>query len=424
MRRSRWISVCVVAMALFSSSLLHTGAAATEQAGSIPGEFIIKWRSDSTAEQQAAALAVGGGQVIDRLPELNVVVARFERGRGAESAAQVIARLAAQPAVAAAIPNWTMQLAATTEADGRPPQRAARRLWVPMAMEADALVPNDPGVAYQYAWENLHMYDAWWYTQGSPSIVIAIIDTGVQLDHPDLAEKIVQGYDFVENDIVPQDEQGHGTHVAGTAAAITNNNLGVAGTCPLCRIMPVRVLDEAGFGSVFDVARGIVFAANAGANVINLSVTGPDGVDEMGMFILEEAVNYAWGKGAFLACAAGNGFTNSINAAYPAAYSNCVAVGATNEDDSHAYFSNWGLWVDVVAPGTNIYSTMLGSDYGYKNGTSMATPHVAGTAGLLMASGLSNAEARRQLQATADATIGTGEWWSYGRINVFNAVIQ
>lgn len=424
MRRSGWIGVCVLLLGLFPGVLLHNKAAATENIRQRAGEFIIKWRNDSTAEQQAAALAAAGGNVIDRLPELGLVVARFERGQTAEQAAQVSARLAAQPAVAAVAPNWTMRIADTPEADDPVRQRAGRRLWLPVATEPNPFAPNDPGLMYQYAWDKIHMQNAWWYTQGGSSTIIAIVDTGVQLDHPDLQAKFVQGYDFVENDDAPQDEQGHGTHVAGIAAAITNNNLGVAGACPLCRLMPVRVLDEAGSGSVFDVAQGIVYAADNGAQVINLSVTGPDGVGASGLFMLEEAVNYAWNKGAFLACAAGNGFTNSISAAYPAAYPNCVAVGATNEDDSHAYFSNWGLWVDVVAPGMNVYSTGVGSSYTYKNGTSMATPYVAGAAGLLMTQGLTHLETRLRLQETADTTPGTGEWWAYGRLNVFNAVIQ
>jgi subtilisin family serine protease len=276
--------------------------------------------------------------------------------------------------------------------------------------------PNDPSQAQQYAWGKIQAYQAWDVTQGSASAVIAVVDTGIQRTHPDLDAKIVAGYDYVQNDTAPDDGNGHGTHVAGTSAAETNNSTGGAGTCPNCKLMPVRVLDNNGSGTLVNVANGINFAANNGAKVINLSLGGG------GSTTLRNAVDNAWSKGVFLACAAGNSNTSSTANAYPAAYPNCFAVASTTSADARSSFSNYGSWVEAAAPGSNIYSTWLNSGYNTINGTSMATPHVAGLAGLLASQGLTNAQIRDRICATADRISGTGSNWTCGRINAYRAV--
>lgn len=199
--------------------------------------------------------------------------------------------------------------------------------------------------------------------------------------------------------------------MAGTSAAITNNGTGGAGTCPNCKIMPVRVLNNSGSGTLDAVANGIIWAADNGAHVINLSLGASSGATT-----LANAVNYAWNKGTFLACAAGN--SNTSAASYPAYYDRCFAVASTTETDQRSSFSNYGSWVEVAAPGSNIYSTWINSGYNTISGTSMATPHVAGQAGLLASLGMSNSQIWNEIMNTAEPISGTGTFWVAGRIRL------
>ncbi|MGZ6347422.1 MAG: S8 family peptidase, partial [Anaerolineales bacterium] len=242
-------------------------------------------------------------------------------------------------------------------------------------------IPNDTFWANQYGLVAIHAPQGWDKNTGSTSVMIAIVDSGVDLTHADLAGKIVPGYDFVNLDNIPQDDNGHGTHVAGIAAAITNNGIGVAGVSWGARIMPVKVLDASGAGSISNVALGIIWAAENGAEVINISLgcglvscpTSPQ--------VLEDAVNFAYGKGATLVAAAGNGGTNFVF--YPARFPHVIAVAATGHLNEHWAQSNFGPEVDVSAPGAGIYSTFRGNIYRYLDGTSMSTAFVSGLAAIL-----------------------------------------
>ncbi|WP_246943150.1 S8 family peptidase [Bacillus pinisoli] len=276
--------------------------------------------------------------------------------------------------------------------------------------------PNDTYYNnYQYGIKNTYTNLAWDVTKGSSSQEIAIIDTGVDYTHPDLDGKTIKGYDFVDNDYNPMDLNGHGTHVAGIAAAETNNATGIAGTAPNTRILAVRVLDANGSGSVTDIADGIRYAADAGAEVINLSL----GCD-CSTTTLQNAVNYAWNKGVVLVAAAGNdGVSTTFE---PASYTNVIAVGAVDSLNRKASFSNYGTWVDVVAPGVDIAATYPGNRYVYMSGTSMASPYVAGLAALLKGQGRSNVQVRQAIELTADSVSGTGTYSTYGRINSNDAV--
>lgn len=271
--------------------------------------------------------------------------------------------------------------------------------------------PNDPGLSQQWAWDKIGAYTAWDTNKGSSSVIIAVVDTGVQLNHPDLSTKLVPGYNFVAGNTTPNDGHGHGTHVAGTAAAITDNGAGGAGTCPNCKIMPVKVLSDSGSGTLADVANGIIWAADNGADVINLSLGASSGATT-----LANAVAYAWNQGSFLACAAGN--ENTSAASYPAYYEQCFAVASTTSSDQRSSFSNYGTWVEVAAPGSSIYSTWINSSYNTISGTSMATPHVAGQAGLLASLGMSNSQIWNEIMATAEPISGTGTLWIAGRIRL------
>jgi thermitase len=270
--------------------------------------------------------------------------------------------------------------------------------------------------------------EAWSITTGSPEVKIAILDSGIDQNHPDLMGKIALNNNFSGSDTV-DDLYGHGTHVAGIAAAQTNNSLGVAGVGYQSQLMNGKVLGDDGYGAYSWIAAGIVWAADNGADVINLSLGG-----NFRSATLESAVNYAWGKGALIVAAAGNAANPSKT--YPAYYQNCISVAATDNTDAKASFSSYGSWVDVAAPGENIYSTFpnhafyLQTEYGRSNnydfgsGTSMSTPHVAGITALVWAAepGLSNEEVRDRIEQTADAIPGTGRYWIWGRVNACNAV--
>lgn len=419
MKRLGWLGALLIVLAFVPALQLRVLAGATRTSNVVPGEFLIKWKAGSSADQQVAAAQAQGGRIVDRIPALGIAAVRFDATvDGVRSAEDVIAAMGRSAVVEYIEPNYILSAFDQDQPDDTvQPNQLVNRQLLPLVLKIETFVPNDPGRTQQYAWDRIQAYKGWLLNQGSPNVIVAVVDTGVQRNHPDLAGKIAGGYDFVDNDNAADDGQGHGTHVAGTVGAMTNNGVGVAGTCPGCRIMPIRVLDNSGNGSLFNVANGIRYAADNGAKVINLSLGGPDASRTM-----ESVVNYAWNKGALLACAAGNDGTSDTTNSYPAFYNNCLAVGATDSDDDDAYYSNWGTWVDIAAPGSNIYSTTIGSSYGFKDGTSMATPHVAGAAGLLMSQGYNNAQARHLLQTLSDPIDGTGLWWSNGRLNIFRAL--
>ncbi|MFZ5916577.1 MAG: S8 family serine peptidase [Chloroflexota bacterium] len=278
--------------------------------------------------------------------------------------------------------------------------------------------PDDPGYSGRWWWDKIQAPEAWDVTTGSPDVIIAVIDTGVDLDHPDLAAKLVDGYDFANLDTTPDDDHGHGTHVAGITAAVTDNSLGVAGLAWQASIMPVKVLDSSGSGWLSDVAGGIVYAADNGAQVINLSLGGPDSDST-----LSEAIDHAHDQGVFIAAAAGNNGNNTL--LYPAAEEHVVGVAATDSGDARAYFSNYGAHVDIAAPGVSIYSTYPGS-YATMSGTSMATPFVAGLAALLFAldADLTPDDIETILADSAHdlGPAGRDDYFGWGRIDAYAAV--
>jgi thermitase len=279
------------------------------------------------------------------------------------------------------------------------------------------LTPNDTFYSYQYGPQRISVPSAWDVTTSNSSITIAVVDTGVQANHPDLVNKLLPGYNFVARNTNVTDGNGHGTHVAGIAAASTNNNLGVAGIAPSARILPIKALDDTGNGALTNIANAIIYAANQGAEVINLSLgTTQDSTT------LRNAIDYAISRGSVVVAASGNNGANILT--YPAVYQNVIAVASTDENDLRSSFSNYGTWVDVAAPGSNILSTYPNSYYSYLSGTSMACPHVAGLAALLAAQGRSNVQIRSIIQNTSDPVPGTGTFWVYGRVNADRAVRQ
>lgn len=258
--------------------------------------------------------------------------------------------------------------------------------------------PDDTYYAQQWGLTKINAPAAWDVQTGTLGIVIAIIDTGVDMDHPDLNGKIwnnpgetldgvdndgngliddLHGYDWVNGDTDPQDDNGHGTHCAGISAAETDNAQGVAGVCWNCSVMPLKAFQSSGRGSYADIAAAINYAANKGAHVINMSFGSY--ADSQ---VVKDALENAYGT-AVLVASAGN--DNSLAKHYPAAYPWVIGVAATDGDDKKAGFSNYGTWVDVSAPGVNIYSTLFDDTYAGWSGTSMAAPFVSGLAALLVA---------------------------------------
>jgi serine protease len=289
-------------------------------------------------------------------------------------------------------------------------------------------VTNDPGRAEQWALTRIHADQAWTKVNGA-GITIAIVDTGIDLAHPDLKSKIVSHYDCTSGSCVSgssagNDDNGHGSHVAGIAAAITGNGVGIAGVAPAAKLMAVKVLDSSGSGNCSDIVTGIRWASDHGARVINLSL-GP----EIGLldFLLgnscvsdlQSAAAYAYGRGDVVVIAAGN---QSLKSAYTS--SALEVVGATGPNDEVASYSNTGA--NIYAPGGNapgnctdptcILSTWMNNGYALDQGTSMAAPHISGVAALLLSEGYTNAQAVARINNTADMVSGVP------RVNAARAV--
>ncbi len=283
-------------------------------------------------------------------------------------------------------------------------------------------IPNDPYFKYQWNLRNINVTNAWNISLGNKSIIVAIIDTGVDYNHPDLKNNYVPlGYDWVNDDNDPMDDNGHGTHCAGIVAAVINNGIGIAGIANV-KIMAEKVLNEYGWGYYSDVARGIVHAVDSGAKIISMSLGGNES-----SITLENACLYAWSKGALLVAASGNDGANHIS--YPAAYDTVIAVGSINESNKLSYFSNYGNEQELVAPGEHVLSTYYYNGihtYIFASGTSMATPHVAGVAALAWATHptLNNQQIRDLLRATA-IDLGAPGWdkyYGYGKVDAYRAV--
>jgi subtilisin family serine protease len=259
--------------------------------------------------------------------------------------------------------------------------------------------PDDPGITYQWGLDTINAYEAWDISRGTHDVVVAVLDTGIDWNHPDLSSNmwndttgLYHGYNFVADNWVPMDDNVngydstgkwvpnqytyHGTHVAGVIGAVTNNAVGMAGLAQV-RLMAVKVMNDSGEGTDYDVARGLRWAVDHGANVVCMSL----GVESQS-FTLESAVDYASSNGVVMVAAAGNSGSSVIS--YPALYGQVISVGATDTLNRRASFSNFGIGLDIMAPGVDIYSTQGGGSYHTLSGTSTAAPHVAGVAALML----------------------------------------
>jgi thermitase len=359
----------------------------------VPDELLVKFRPGTPAVVQAAVHRSMRAQVRGRIEALGVELVSLPQGSNLRTA---VIRYSVNPSVVYAETNL---------------------------LYSTHSVPNDPSFAQEWGMDKIQAPAAWNVTQGRPDVTIAILDSGIAADQEDLQGKVVASVNFSSSP-TEDDLFGHGTHLAGIAAAIGDNGIGIAGVAYGCSLMNVKVgRDSDGLGSAKALADGIIWAANNGARVISMSVGAPTPNQTV-----EDAVNLAWGQGAVLVAAAGKAGTSAP--VYPAFYSNCMAVAATDQGDQRLSTSGFGNWVDVAAPGVNIFSTLpnvptgWGQGYGSISGTSQATAFVAGLAGLVWSSpfGGSNAAVRARIEATCDRIPGTGTLWVNGRINAARAV--
>jgi subtilisin family serine protease len=286
----------------------------------------------------------------------------------------------------------------------------------PNTVVKQSFIPSDKSFKKQWYLNQISAPKAWDTTRGSSSITVAVIDGGVQKDHPDLAGKIVKPYNAVTGGTIYKADN-HGTHVAGIIAASMNGK-GIAGVAPNVKIMPINAFTSNG-AAAYDIVHAIYYAVHNGANVINLSLGGYNY-----SYSMDEAIRYAFTKGTVIIAAAGN--SDTYYNTYPAAYDGAFGVSATNSNDKITQFSNYGNYIDFAAPGEDIYSTVAGSGYDYMDGTSMASPVVSGVAALILSKNplLSPNEVKAILASSA-IDLGNGGWdyfYGYGRVNAYRAL--
>jgi thermitase len=404
-------------------STLPAVAAPGPRPDTVDDELLVKFRPGTSGVQQSSAHQVAGGQVVREVPALDVKVVKVPRGQAA-------ARLPLY------LNNPNVEYA---ELNG---------IAYPTVDATDPLYPlqwalNNTGQTGGLVDKDIDAPQAWSVPlpPNAPPATIAIVDTGVWGNHPDLLGKVAASQSWTTATSDPNDYYGHGTHVAGIAAAAANNGVGISGVCQGCKLINAKVCDDYGSCLYDFVANGILWSvgcdwrdANGNcfglqhARAINVSLAGTAPSQT-----LQAAIDKAVSLGAVVACAAGNsGVTTPY---YPAANKNCIAVAATDNRDQKWAYSNYGSsWVDVAAPGVDILSTMLTSGnafsdpsgYGLLSGTSMATPHVAGLAGLvaMLEPGWTATQIRNQIESQADRIPGTGSrgYWSKGRINACSAM--
>ncbi len=360
---------------------------AADSRNHVSGRLLVGYREGSDPAVRDGVLKLHGARLRQHLPELGVGVVDVAE----ESSEAVMASLARSG------------LFSYVERD---------------AYAHTAAVPNDPSYGSQWHLPKIQSSQAWSITTGAASVIVAVIDSGVNAAHPDLAPKLMPGWNFVKGTADTSDVLGHGTAVAGTVAAASNNRIGIAGVNWASRLLPLTVVDDEDFATYSNIAAAIQYAADHGARVINVSIGGP-----ASSVTLQNAVDYAWKKGAMLFASAMNDYAATPN--YPAACARVVAVSATDSSDRLASFSNYGNWITLAAPGTNILTT-TGGGYGYWSGTSFSSPIVAGVAALCLAvnPALTNADVISILEKTADdlGPAGRDNSFGWGRINAYRAV--
>lgn len=381
---------------------VETGATGVQVAS---GELIVTYAPQATVREVQKTNRQRGGITMRIIPQLNARVLSFPEIKALDSRAQRIQamirmkqRYQSDPLVDLADFNYRNRGGRVTTSQA-------------------SLSRTESGGSFGKAWglSKIEADRAWRITRGGGG-EIAVVDSGIDASHPDLSSNIVAQRDFVNGDAVAEDTIGHGTHVAGIAAASDNGQPSL-GVCPSCGIIAAKVTGDDGLAYDSTIAEAIVWSADQGADAINVSISS--GVRSK---TVQRAVEYAWKKDAIVVAAAGNEAANA--ASYPASFGRAMSVSSTDEKDRLRPTSNYGRWVDVAAPGQGILSTAPGNNYTYLDGTSMSTGFVTGLAGLLVSQGMTAPEIRNQIEATADDLGKPGRDWLYGsgRVNAASAV--
>ncbi|MFZ5470393.1 MAG: CARDB domain-containing protein, partial [Myxococcota bacterium] len=437
----KWASICLLICGLFITTgcgePVSPKSVASPDPFGLPGnrshaprEVLVKFKPSVPLTARAMLHRQRSASVIARLAPLNVERIRLADGETVEEA---LLRYRGNAEVEYAEPNIR---ARANQLPNDP--RFSDQWWL-----------NNTGQTGGTPGADIHAPAAWDVSTGNPQVVVAVIDTGIDWTHPDLAPNSwtnpneisnnsidddgngyvddVRGWNFVSDNAVPFDDNSHGTHVAGIAAAVGNNGVGVAGVAWQAKLMPLKFLDSAGDGSMFAAASALTYAADHGAQVANNS-WGCD-VTPCYSQTVEDAIAYAKTRGMLVVAAAmNNGANNDAAPTVPcnSAQTNVLCVAATADNDSLAYWSNYGAGsVDLAAPGTGILSTIPGADYGEKSGTSMATPAVSGAAALVWGTNLAltHEQVKASLYYNVDVVASlSGKCATSGRLNAANAV--
>ncbi|CAN5529438.1 S8 family peptidase [soil metagenome] len=360
----------------------------------VAGELLVAYEPETSEETEVSIVRESGARTLENLPgEVRLVSFPAVEDESSEEARermleQELQNLEEEPQVEAVDYNYLREATFT---------------------------PDDPRFSDQWGLMKAEFSGAWDDARGKGAR-IAVVDSGIYSNHPDIGKVVAQN-DFVEGDAVADDNFGHGTHVASIAGALTSNDRGVAGGCPKCRLLIAKVIGPTGETTDSKIVEGIGWSVNHGADVVNLSLSGP-----AGSTVLKATVNDASARGAVVVAAAGN--ERTAKRQYPAAYRAAIAVSATNRRDKLARFSSRGDWVDLAGPGTNILSTRAGGGYGEMSGTSMSAPFVSALAGLLASQGMHANQIRRRMEATAAdlGPKGADPYYGHGRIDANRAV--
>ncbi len=384
-----------------------------------PGEALVKFKPSLRAQLISPTIRAYGAEEISKISGLEIYRLKVPERTTVE---EMVFALSQNPDVEYAEPNYKTRLCVTPNDKYFDYQYYLRNTGQEIPTEERPRGKKDADIKATTAWEE---------TKGKADILIAILDTGVDLSHPDLKTKIYSGgRDFINNDFEANDDYGHGTAVASVAAAETDNSEGIAGVAWNSKILPVKIMDENGEGVYSDLIAGIKWAVDNRASVVNLSLGGDEPSSG-----LRDALKYAHDKGVVVVAAAGN---DSSAVLYPAAYDDyCLAIAATDYEDKQADWSNFGSQVDVAAPGVSIICAVPtwffgpGSNpYGIGGGTSLSTPQVAGLAALLKAlkPWLSVDQVMDVIRYSADDVNsanhpGKDNYLGYGRINMEKALV-
>jgi len=378
------LAVVLAGMAPFMLS----GAAAQGPPAWVAGELLVTVRPGVSRGKAEALYKAHGAALIDEIPQIRTHLLRVPP-QALEHVEQALAR---RPEVEAVEKN---------------------------RLHSQDLLVNDPKYPNQWQLPKIMAPQAWDHLEGEPRVTIAIVDSGVDGAHPDLKDNLVPGYNFYNNTPDTADVTGHGTKVAGAAAAVTDNEIGVASPAYQAFIMPVRVGSPEGTATTTAIAKGVTWAADRGARVINLSWSGVAGSST-----ITSAAQYARSTGAVVVAAAGNCGCDDPTPENPA----IISVSATDAGDRLASFSSRGPYVDLAAPGVSIYTTVKGGGYGAVSGTSFSSPITAGVAAAMLSVNpeLSPQEVEAILKATADdlGPAGSDPSFGHGRVNAGAAVAQ